>query len=287
MGFSGVDDLKSEIAAGKSSCSYFLHASAQVGTFPAFYNTFIRTSGVPAPNTLTGTAGVATSLDRTSTGAIALNANVSTDTRHVISVSIAPFLTAGNPYQAILVDMLLYYPSVVLTGTPTTLDNTVTLPRYTNGKGVMGFFCGQVAGAGAVQITPTYTDDGGNAGNVGGALATSDCSVITEVYHAENDTSAFRASPFIPLAAGDIGIKKIESYTIGTGQATATGAFFLCKPILDLHFQSHLGIEKNFVTDNVTLPQIQDGACLTWLIGGGSATVASFKFSGSIKYAWG
>ncbi len=94
-----------------------------------------------APNagSFSGSAGVATALSANSTGAPNIGADQSPATRHLLAVELVSSIRAGrqevDPF--LLLDLLLYYPACVVTGTPTALDNTVTLPRYTDGAGVM------------------------------------------------------------------------------------------------------------------------------------------------------
>ena len=172
MGFSSLDDMISEISSGKYQHTRFQKVSSNGATSAAGrWHEWFTATGIPAAGSFTGTAGVATQMTRTTTGAMDVNADVSTDTRHLLSGSMWTASSVITPATAILVDMLLYYPACVVTGTPTTLDNTATLPRYTNGKGVMCIIAVQTAlGAASPALTLTYTDDSSNTGNASSAM---------------------------------------------------------------------------------------------------------------------
>ena len=45
--------------------------------------------------------------------------------------------------------------------------------------------------------------------------------------------------------------------------------------------------ERDFLNQIPSLPQIKDGACLTWLYFAGAATAASTNIYGSLDMAWG
>ena len=71
----------------------------------------------------------------------------------------------GLPLPLILCDYLLYYPSIDDSVLDTqVLDNTVTLPRYTDGKGVQVIAVTVAGRTGGQDFYFTYTNSDGVAG---------------------------------------------------------------------------------------------------------------------------
>ena len=283
MGFSSIDDLINEITAnGKYDQAYFQKTIANGATSAAgrWHETFSG-SGVPAAGTFSGTAGVATAMDNTTTGALYNLANVSTDTRHLLTIAAWTSVATMVPATAILCDFLLYYPSCVVTGTPTTLNNTVTLPRYTTGDGVMAFVATQSAlSAASPALTLTY-DSPANTGQT---------AVMTAPANSLPISSCFlnNGQVFVPLGTGDTGVKKITSYTLASG-ATGTVAFVLCKPLAMIPLlTANVASERDLVMQLPSMPRVYDGACLGWLIQVGGALVATTStVSGMIGMGYG
>lgn len=285
-GFPTNDDFLNETTVnGKRRTIMFSKISSNGGTSAAGrYHEFFTASGLPIANALSGSAGVATQLSRTSDGALDIGADVSTDLRFLASGAIWTSSNVIAPATAILVDMLLYYPSCVVTGTPTSLNNTATLPRYTSGDGVMGIAFVQTAyGAAQPALTFTYTDNAGNTGQVSpAAISTPVNSAVKSTMHAQS-----AGNPWIPLLTGDSGIRKIDSYTLANG-TTGTACFALCKPIVEMPIMAQsMPSERNFMHMLPPLEQIEDGACLAWLILLGGSMTTNQTISGVLKTVWG
>ncbi len=87
---------------------------------------------------------------------------------HKVLLSAAAQTAAATtaPCVLMLVDMLGFYPITTVTTTGAqTLNNTVTLPRYTDGAGVQAFLTpSTVMGAATPNITLNYTNSAGTAG---------------------------------------------------------------------------------------------------------------------------
>jgi hypothetical protein len=96
----------------------------------------------------------------------------------------------------------------------------------------------------------------------------------TRILHSGNATGRYGA--FLPLQAGDAGVKSVESFTWSAGTAyTGSGVVALCLacPILDLILPATgVWTERDLVNQLPSMPQIQDGACLQWLLFGTGAT---------------
>lgn len=283
MGFSSVDDLVTEVTGGKyASVRYQKTNSAGATSAAGRAHSLFTWTGIPTAGSYSGTAGVATQLTSSTTGALNLNSAVSPDTRHLLSMSSWTASTVVTPATLILCDFLLYYPSCVVTGTPTTLNNTATLPRYTSGDGVMCFVEVQTAlGAASPALTLTYTDESGNTGNAGLALTSPANSAPISTLFQNN------GGIFLPLAGADKGVRRIDSYTLASG-TTGTVAFVLCKPLAEIPLlAANTATERDFLSQIPALPKIEDGACLGFITMIGAAMTTSQTVMGRVDYGWG
>jgi hypothetical protein len=297
MGFSSMDNLVSEVTGGKFLRADWNKLTAAVGTQAAgtWYSLF-QGAGYPAPNTLLGTgtnaAFQATSESTAGAGGIPHGGNVSPDTKHILNVSAFSAAATTMPAVFMLVDLLGFYPLTNATiATAQTLDNTVTLPRYTDGKGVQAFLTPSTAmGAGTPTVTIQYTraDTGGTdtGRNTPTPLPTlNTTSPIGQISY--SGTGAGKYGPFIPLQAGDQGIESVQQITFSATRTSGVMNLCLCKPLLTLPMTT-IGVaaERDLLNQVPSLPEVKDGACLGWLMYAGAATPVSSGFVGHIDFAW-
>lgn len=168
---------------------------------------------------------------------------------------------------------------------------TVGLPRSVTGAGVEAFSTvTTVLGTGTPTVALTYTDHAGNLGNVtptGLALPTyKGSSAVGLIPY--SGTGAGKYNPYFPLAAGDGGIRSIESINQSVTQFSGAVAYCLAKELASLPM-SALGVagEREFLSMIPGLPTIEDGACLAWLLYNGAATPAASGFIGHVGIGWG
>lgn len=163
------------------------------------------------------------------------------------------------------------------------LDNTITLPRYTDGTGVKAFFV-QLIGSNTSSIsTMNYVNQAGEAKTSqtirGNALATGAI---------QNSTVAATYQPFVDLAAGDIGVRSVTSVTVTT-LGSGVAVLVLVKPLCLIPIRDATLVtpyERDFVMDMSRLPIVTDGACLNFLMAP-SATASGLIAIGGIEYIWG
>lgn len=273
------DDHFPAIAAGQSYQGLWLKSfgGGSAGAAGRWVDGFTST-GIPTAGAYSGTAGVATALTSSSDGAMYTGGDVTPATKRLIAGRMWATASAGLG-QYWLVDYLLYYPSCVMTGTPTTLDNTVTLPRYTDGKGVMAFPVVQSAlGASLTSVTYTYTNSTPTGSRSSGANVTAAASLAAG--------AVIYTKPFITLQAGDIGIRKIDSYTINSSGTTGTVALVLAKPLVQIPVSVINTLsERDFLTGLPQWPEIKDGACLGF-IGSLGSVVANTAMNATLDFVW-
>ena len=92
----------------------------------------------------------------------------------------------------------------------------------------------------------------------------------------------------MPLQSGDAGIRSIQSVTISTSYVSGEFSIGLCKPLLTLPLTT-IGVasERDLMNQVPSLPQVQDGANLVWMIYDGAATPVNTAYFGHLDFAWG
>lgn len=186
----------------------------------------------------------------------------------------------------LLLDYLLYYP--FLDGDSTdeqVLDNTVTLPRYTDGMGVSAFVVAQGGYTGGAQFFINYTNEKGVSGRIS-RTCTSNVSTFTGTLI----SSGVAAGTFgwnIPLQQGDLGIRSVQSFTF----LSANGGIFALVLCMDLGAisirEANVPAEKDFFLDTAfNMPEIKDGAYLNFLALS-NASLLTQPFYGSLQIVHG
>jgi hypothetical protein len=157
------------------------------------------------------------------------------------------------------------------------------------GAGVQAFLTPSVAlGAGTPNITLTYTDAAGNAGNTTPATLPQSNATAPIGQIEYSGTGAGKYGPFVPLAAGDSGIRTIQTFQYSVTHTSGTTNIVLCRPLLTLPMTTvGVAAERDLLNQLPSLPRVYDGACLVWLMYAGAATPVSSAFYGHLDFAWG
>lgn len=249
--------------------------------------TFTCTSATPAVLTIAAwDIQEGTPLRLTNSGG-ALPTGLSTNTTyywHRVSA------TTGN-----LSTSLANLDAATYVATSSTGTGTHTLTLYlgdrapSEGVGVQAFLTPSVAlGAGTPNVQLTYTDASGNAGNTTPTtLPISNATApIGQIEY--SGTGAGKFGPFIPLAAGDTGIRTVEQFNYSVTHTSGTTNLVLCRPLLTLPMTT-IGVaaERDLLNQMPSLPRVYDGACLVWLMYAGAATPVTSAFYGHLDLAWG
>jgi hypothetical protein len=168
-------------------------------------------------------------------------------------------------------------------------------PRYANGVGCEAFFVTQTAPlTGAPNLSASAYDNTTDSFGTGtrafqGSPTFKATPIATEIPH--SGTAAAGRYEFLPKQGGDLGIARVNSFTLSGGTAyTGTGvmALVIAKPLLDLAVPvTGMWSERDLVNQLPSLPKIEDGACLAWLVFATGATTNNSPFWGAIDFAWG
>ena len=293
-GFSSQDDMVNEI----STNGKFYRTDWQKSTFATTAHTaglwysLMRGGGSPAADTILGTgtnlAFQALSDAVATASGIPHGGNVG-DYKVLLNAAAQTAAATTAPCVLMLVDILGFYPVTTVTTTGAqTLNNTVTLPRYTDGAGVQAFLTpSTVMGAATPNITLNYTNSAGTAGKATPATLPigNTAAAVTSIVYSGTGTGKY--GPFIPLAAGDAGIRSVQSINLSASYVSGVLNLVLCKPIMTLPITT-LGVtaERDLVNQFASMPRIYDGACLNWLMLAGAATPVASPLSGHLEFGW-
>ena len=196
-------------------------------------------------------------------------------------------LTAIVPCTAIVCDYLLYYPTIEDgTTDPQVMDNTNTLPRWTDGAGVQMMAVTISSRTGGQSFSVNYTNQDGVSGrvtpNVTQNAVTAPGTITTSPSSAVNTGGI----PFIPLQDGDSGVRSVESVTMN-GVDTGFFALVLVKPLFNTINQNLVvPYEKDLYLMQSEMPIIEDDAFISYVMLPGAAN-GSVTSRGSLKVIWG
>lgn len=166
--------------------------------------------------------------------------------------------TGINFGQIIIADRLSHQGGLsgTVIGAQTTNLPTAALTRNTSGVGVMiGLTIYTAVGTTATTVTVSYTNTADQAGRISPAV----------VFGSVGFNLANRMIQ-IPLAAGDTGVKSVQSVSLAASTATA-GAFgvTLYRPIFMIGVESSSAVTTSTLLTGGTfglVPEIPDNACL-------------------------
>jgi hypothetical protein len=299
MGWTSHDDMINQITVnGKTSVETYqknLVANTNAGHWGHLIS---GTGSVPAA-TFSGAEATFVSTDNTwSEGAIAIGDQTSPATKHLLSMGVS-FTGTGSPLFVLPIDLIGYAKlnttNVTTTGaktiTMTPISNTAAnVDRYANGEGLRAFVASYgTMGANAPTIQMTYTNSAGGTGKTTTAGIVSTASAVSGVI-LNSGNVVNKSGPFLPLAAGDTGIKDIESLTWG-GTAHASGNVIvgLCKPLCAPIPIPATGLYNmiDFLNTVPSLPRLRNGCNLTFLVYFTVAGTAGNTFYSSFEYGWG
>lgn len=282
-GFKNVATLVDTELNGGYQISSFRKVPAIASTSGTWVDLSMAT-GNPKPNYYVGAELAATAL--TGTNGIYHGQNVGTSGIKVLKELMiqSPTSTAA-PAAYRLLDYVLFYPLIDMDVTdPQEFDNTVTLPRYTTGKGLQAMLVATNPYVGGASYTISYTNQDGVAGRTS-VTASSNTATTIGTLVSGSSSAVDSAGPFIPLQSGDTGIQSVQSITF-TASNGGLAALVLVKPLATTYLRETTAPnERNFLFDMPQLPVIQDGAYLNFIVLP-SGSLASAVITGLTTFVW-
>lgn len=204
-------------------------------------------------------------------------------------------------YEVIITAGVLDYDFFI---TPTTdfdgtIDGVIITPLFPRcgagtadyGKGVRMYYALDNLlsnGAGAATTVVKYTNQDGVENRYIGATVNNTASdAACHIMH--SGVGAGKFGPFLPMNAGDYGIRTIDGLQFSAAQATADAAcnIIVCKPIASIPLTTtYVAAERDLMNQLPSLPKIEDGACLMFLVHSGAALAAGTGFMGYCDFAY-
>jgi hypothetical protein len=260
-GFSSYDDFLNELTVNGKVLEADFAKYPTAGGHTGFWYSWWRDAGVPSAGgdgaVGSGTPGAGgTALSSTSasplTGALNAWADVSTDTKHLLAIG----LVSSQDCSVMLYDRLVSVSAVTVASTGDKNVGSAALPRYSGTASVGVEVWAEVTTATATTAPiislKTYTDQDGNTGSVGGTIT-----FPTAITKANTLVGPF------PLAAGDTGVRSVETINVATAGSAGAVNIVLLKPLgVFTPLVAGVGASRDFMFQLPSLPRIYDGATL-------------------------
>lgn len=193
--------------------------------------------------------------------------------------------TAGFVGAYKLLDYLMYYANV--DGDELSaqiMDNTVTLPRFVDGEGVMAMAVCQDPTTGGGSFTFDYINQDGELKTSPTQYCTTTGATKPLIVTSQPATVAGRG-PFLSLAGGDTGIRSIESVTMLVANGGLM-AIALVKPLAEYVIDGvNTPREREFIVHGMNPVEVHDDAYLGFIVNT-AATVASGFLVGYGEFVW-
>lgn len=285
MGFKTIGEIVDAELAGKVRNFTWRKTPSQAFTSGIWID-LSMSPGMPIPKYWFDAAPLtAKTITQSGDGGIYHGPDVYPNEKFLRSITTMANAATALPMNAILCDYLLYYPTIDDgTTSEQVMDNTVTLPRYTDGKGVQMVAITTGARTGGQTFTVKYTNQDGVTGRISQTVTQNTSSLVGTVT-TSNTTATNGANCFIPLQHGDSGVRAVESVTMN-GVDTGIFSIILVKPLVQHCFREvTVPYEKDYLIPTSDLIKIYDDAFLNFLclpLGSLSATT----LRGDLKVIW-
>lgn len=282
-GFKSINAYADAYLSGAYTISSFRKAPTQVNTAGNWMDMSMA-AGNPVPNYYAASPLVSAKLD-TQAG-VYHGPGVSPSKKFLRSISV--FSTSANaaPSTWFLLDYLLYYPFIDMdaVGEEQIFDNTVTLDRYTDGNGVRMMMVNVSPTLGGGQFTVSYVNQDGVTKTTPTHFCTAATNIATLTATTQN-ASGFQ--PFLRLAAGDSGVRSVNSVTFSVANGGLC-ALVLVKPLRNIRIrEANVPTEVESLLHAPDLPQIQDGAYLNFIGNTPTGSLAATNYMGMAEFTWG
>lgn len=288
-GFNSIRDLvDSEIDDGQTHYATWRKSPTQATGSGVWFDLALS-PGNPAPFYYASSPAVAVPMSRSANGGLNHGPSMSPSKKVLRKVMAMTVTATALPMNMRVLDYLLYYPFIdeSLDGEEQLMDNTATLTRYVDGKGVQ--IMAVVVAGHATGLTQTFVVNYTNQDGVSGRTTTP-VTLNAQFVNGTIITTALNtvgcAGPFLPLQSGDSGVRSIQSLTM-TGSDVGLMTLVLVKPLAQMTLRGNdAPVEVDYLKDFSGLPVIEDDAYLNFIccpVG----TLAATALHGEITTSWG
>lgn len=294
-GFKNMREWVDADLAGQYHITQFRKAASASATTTSAWTDYSYYSGSPVANFYASTPLEAAEVDQERGIYVPTVSPAKQYLRNLklMTAASAAASTANGRQQIILADILMYYPFVDTdaVGEDQLLTNGITLPRYSSGQVIA---VGQSAASTAGLFTFSYTNQDGTAGRTSQAHNTFAVAAGGQVV-ASSVGSAASYHPYCSLAAGDTGVKSIESVTF-TAAGGGLMALVIVRPLMTAYVtqesrrsatpESFGACDEFMGVINQRPAQIIDGARLGIFAAGHAGSLASSVLVGILETTW-
>jgi hypothetical protein len=284
-GFNSVRSLvDAEVNEGNFKLSSFRKAPVQVTTQGLWFD-LSMSPGNPAPQYYAASPLTSVQMKYSSDGGL-FHGPAVTGSKHLRELCLTSSSATGLPAPFILCDYLMFYPFIDEgTTDEQALTNSVTLPRYTDGKGVQVMAISVAGRTGGQTFRFTYTNSDGVAGRISQTVLQNTATAIGTIVTSNNATNG-ACGPFIGLQSGDSGVRSIESVQMISGPDVGLFTLVLVKPLETYQmYEQTAPAEKDSFRDQFEAPRIYDDAYLNFLCMP-NGSLSGVAFNGYFKTVW-
>lgn len=290
MGFHSVKDITDAHDAGRSWMSFIHKTSCTSTNGSGVWGDASMGAGTPKFNAYVGTQYEASALSNNGNTGIYLGPDPAAgQTKHLHSVQLVSTSAGNPPALYVLCDYLLFYP--LIDGDNDLLqemvNDTASLPRYTDGEGVQMMMVCTIPSATIVTGSIGYTNSAGVAGRSTAFSVQAGLNVGMICCSSSSAGVAAARSPFIPLQKGDFGIRSVQDITFAAGVPGGFFAIVLVKPLAHIQIrEQNVPAEVYWLQHRGCMPRIYDGAYLNFIFQA-AASGSPAVLRGHLEFVWG
>jgi hypothetical protein len=288
-GFLNIKEVVEAELGGAYKISTWRKTPSQT-TASGFWFDLSMSPGNPNPQYYAAAPLKATAMSYSNDGGIVHGLAVSPAKKYLKRITALTVTATAVPMPMMLCDYLLYYPFVDMgSDTQQGMDNSVTIPRYTDGSGVQIMPVVVAAGDGVAAthtFTVSYTNSNGVSGRttIARALTTQ---TVNGTLATSSSAGTTTSGPFLPLQLGDSGVRSIESCTVVGATDVGLICLVLVKPLAQMSIRGiDAAVEVEYLKDFSIMPEIKDDAYLNFICHPGG-TLANAPIHGIIETIWG
>lgn len=289
-GFRNLRELGEAETAGQYLYASFRKQATQT-TAAGIWFDLSMSPGNPAPNYYIGSPNVFTPLKQSTDGGLRHGGNVAGvgKKKFLRKLMALTGTAAATRLNMKLMDYIGFYPFIdesVLD--EQFMDNTLAPTRYADGAGVQLMPVVVAGQTGGQPFTVKYTNSAGVPDRVTQSAVMSTQFVNGTILHSMQASATYpNNGPFLPLQAGDSGVRSVQSVTMGGIGDVGLFALVLAKPLASISLYGiDAATEVDYYTDFATMPEIQDDAYLNFLALP-NGTLSGAPIIGLLETTWG
>jgi hypothetical protein len=282
-GFKSINAYADAYLSGASVVSSFRKAPTQANT-AANWMDLSMASGNPVPNYYAATPLISAKLDPQA--GIYHGPGVSPARKFLRLFQVFSNSANAAPSLWYLCDYLLYYPFIDMdaVGEEQILSTTLPLDRYEDGAGVRMMMVNVSPTVGGGEFTVSYVNQDGVTKTTPNHFCSAATNIATLTATTQN-ASGFM--PFLSLAAGDSGVRSVNSVTFSVANGGLC-SLVLVKPLRNIRIrEANVATEVESLLCAPDLPRVYDGAYLNLIGNTPTGSLVSTVFAGLAEFTWG